>query len=222
MSSIDEYLADPKRICHGGSSLDFTESLRNQPTDERINTCFGYLQNDSLSTVPGYIPDLCNDLVKRGRKEDLQHLLELVKDSPVHGREPIYDSLLLAFMQEEPSYSKALKQFISILGKPSEMCIGYIARKILSHANDNIGSFLDELKLIVATGHKFNVTEINKLMMYCNENFNMNFHQFVLTRILNKLPAEELNKLNQDILTKFANRRLAHVKQQRMGLPRKK
>lgn len=225
-------MADPKRFC-GNDNFEVSDSLRNQlrnqPTDERINTLFGHLENAPLDTVPNYITDLfdgtnlCNDLVKHGRKEDLLHLLELVNATP--GRDSALDHIFEALLLEEPVYSKALKQLVSSiysLGRPSDMCIDYIVRKITNNDNDNIAEFLDELKIISGNGYKFNVTTINKLMVYSYENFNLNFHQFVLKNIVNKLSPPELDLVNANILSKFTQRRLSNVKQQRMGLGRKR
>lgn len=217
-------MADPKRFC-GNDNFEVSDSLRNQPTDERINTLFGHLENAPLETVPNYIPDLCEDLVKHGRKEDLQHLLELVNAFPIAGRDSVFDHILEALLHQEPVYSKALKQLVSSiygLGRPSEMCIDYIVRKITNTDNDNIAAFLDELKMISGTGYKFNITTINKLMKYSYENFNLNFHQFVLTQIVNKLSPSDLELVNGNILSKFTERRLSNVRQQRMGLSRKR
>lgn len=224
LSSIDEYVPESKRFCANGVLYDETESLRNQPTEERINTCFGYLQDAPLNTLPDYIPDLCNDLAKHGRKDGLQHLLQLVKDSPIAGRDAIYNHMFTALRRQENSYSHALKQLVSIiysLGKPTEVCIDYIARKIICEDNDNIGAFLNDLKEICSNGYKFKITMVNRLMQHCIDNFNIDFHQFVLTRIVNKLSKSELDVVNSTTLNSFVARRMANVKQHRMGLSRK-
>lgn len=218
-------MSDPKRFCTNGSvAFDWNDGLRNQPTEQRIDILFGYLKNASFETVPEYIPDLCNELVKHGHQEGLKNLLEMVKDTPIGDRDSIYDYMLQALLQVETSYSKALKRLANViygLDKPSNRCIDYIVRKIFCSENEDIGAFSDEFKIICANGYRFNATMINKLMVYCTDNFNVPFYQFVLTRIVNKLSKSELDDLNETILTKFVHRKLEHIKHQRVGLSRK-
>lgn len=222
LSSIDEYLSDPKRFCANGCA---SNGLCNQPTEERIDTLFGYLKNASFDTVPEYIPDLCHELVKHGREDGLKDLLEMVKGTPIGDRDPIYDYILQALLQVESSYSKALKRLANAiygLGTPTDRCMNYIVRKIFSAENEDIGAFLDELKKLCAKGYKLNATMINKLMVHCTDNFDVPLHQFVLTRIVNKLSKSELDTLNETILKKFVDRKMEHIKHQRVGLSRKR
>lgn len=120
-----------------------------------------------------------------------------------------------------PSYSMMLKQLLNL--NPNryccDHCIDYFARKICNHHNDELGSFLAELKMIKKRGYKFNAVMINMMMRHCTEHFDMHFHQFVLTKILND--SSVLEHVNEDSLQKFVNRRLTNVKQIRLGLSRK-
>lgn len=67
---------------------------------------------------------------------------------------------------------------------------------------------------------QFDVTMINRLMNYCVNSFNMDFHQFVLTKIIGNLSAQEVDLLNSDSFEKFVKRRLTNIKTQRFGLSR--
>lgn len=160
-------------------------------------------------------------MVKDGRIDDLNRLIESM---PEYNQKLFFDKLFKVLQQNEVQYSMALKQLMEIIRGSGELdgkCIEYIVQKILHSDNDNIGGFRMELKQIVANGYKFNMTTINKLMNHCIVHFDVSFHQFVLTSIVNKLTADELDQLNESILMKFTEKRLANVKRQRMGLSRK-
>lgn len=122
------------------------------------------------------------------------------------------------------AYSAALKQLIEDICKSQSFngkCIGYIAQKIVCGQNDNIGMFIKELKRICGAGYNFDPLMVNRLMKYCTEHFDMNFHQFVLTQIVNKLTKSKLDNLNESILREFVERRLLHERQLRIGLSRR-
>lgn len=120
------------------------------------------------------------------------------------------------------SYSSALKELINKIGDlQSNNCITFVADKILNKRNDNVFSFFGELQAIESSGYKFNSALVNFLMEDCLRNYNMNYHHFIQTRIVNKLTTTELNQLNEKVLIRFVDERMRHVKQQRcLGLSR--
>lgn len=100
-------------------------------------------------------------------------------------------------------------------------CLNFVVRKILATNNDDISAFKPQLEEILEIGFKFDTLMVNQLMQYCTRKYNMNFYQFVLKAIINKLTKTEIDKLNADILGEFVNERLKHVSSQRLGLSRK-
>lgn len=135
---------------------------------------------------------------------------------------PNFESLV---QDNAVAYSTALRQLLNAHENRycCDNCTDYIARKICSTRNDDIGAFLDELKKIASNGYSFNTVMINLLMNHCIEHFDMNFHQFVLTRIVNKR-TPEMDLVNEEILQKFVNKRLNFGLQQRqtLGMRRRK
>lgn len=129
---------------------------------------------------------------------------------------PNFESLV---QDNAVAYSTALRQLLNAHENRycCDNCTDYIARKICSTRNDDIGAFLDELRKIASNGYSFNTVMINFLMNHCIEHFNMNFHQFVLTRIVNK-KTPEMDLVNKEILQKFVNKRLNFGLQQRQTL----
>lgn len=124
-------------------------------------------------------------------------------------------------LSETNSYSDAVKMLMSpSVGIPDTKCMDFIARKIFDNGHD-IGGFFGQLQQMSGNGYTFGATHINKLMDYIIRNFNVDFHQFVLTRIVGKLTKSELDRLDSEILHKFSQRRLDHVGQHRIGLSRK-
>lgn len=123
---------------------------------------------------------------------------------------------------QQNSYAVALKELLKSIGDiQSNNCVDFVARKILNERNDDVFGFFAELKEIESTGYKFDIVMVNLLMENCTRKYNMDFHQFIQTRIINKMSKNELNLLQQDILDKFVKVRLAHVAKQRyLGLPR--
>lgn len=123
------------------------------------------------------------------------------------------------------SYSGAVQMMFKSIdtldNPPDTKFMDYIARKIFDNGHDNVDAFFAELKQMLKHGYKFSAPHINKLMDYCIRNFNVEFHQFVLTSILNKLQPTELDLVNSDILRQFSQRRLDHGSQFRLGLSRK-
>ncbi|XP_031633493.1 uncharacterized protein LOC116347154 [Contarinia nasturtii] len=226
ISSLDEYLAKPKRLratldADNDGAFEMSESFRNQPTDERINTLFEYVQNTKLE----YAPNLCNEIVEHGRKQELPRFMEVAKTFPTNVQPLVYDHVFRALWHADGAvYSTALKELTNIVhsvGYTSEKCIDYIVRKILATNNDNLSAFYDELKYIHKSGYKFDVMQMNSLMDHCIKNFDLNFHQFVLD-ILNKFSRPVLDMVNQELLKRFAERRMENVRQQRrLGLSRK-
>lgn len=133
-----------------------------------------------------------------------------------------YDDAFELLRMQEGSYSTALKQLMIKIGSV-ETNIEYITNKILDKGNDNIFAFFDELKTIVASGYKLNTVNTNMLMADCIEKYDMNYHHFIQTQIVNKMTQTELQKLNQSNLHKFVQARLDHVRRQRtmrIGLSR--
>lgn len=127
-------------------------------------------------------------------------------------------------MQKGVNYSTALKELINTShssGTPNDEWYEYIAKKIFHNNNDNLGAFQKELKQIISSGYKFNVTMINRLMDYCTINFDVNLHQLILTQILNKLPPNELDGISESVLKKFTAKRMANINGQRIGLSRR-
>lgn len=217
MSSLDDYIVNPKRVRTSDDVFELNESFRKQPTDERISILFKYLQD----TKPEYAPLLCHELVEHGRKKDLRRLLELV---PIEFQQEVYDHMFRALWREEGSlYSTALKELTNIageLGNPSIKCIDFIAHKIVAPENDDMSAFLDELQLFYKLGYKFNPTMLNRLMDYNLKKIDFKFQKFVLG-IINKLSRDELDSVNDTILNKFVTRHVHCIKKPRLGLSRK-
>lgn len=131
-----------------------------------------------------------------------------------------YDTGFKLLLNQESSYAVALKQLIKSIGD-MQSNIDYVARKILNKHNDDVFAFFTELNEIDNTGYKFDIVMVNLLMENCTQNYNMEFHHFIQTRIINRMSKPELDQLNHDIFDKFVNVRLRHVAQQRyLGLPR--
>lgn len=158
---------------------------------------FSFLSCESMSSIDEYIRNLSSSSIKC----------------------PNFDKSALnnAFTS---SYSVALKQLLDANCHLycCDDCTDYIARKICNTLNDDIGAFLGELKKITARNYKFDMVMTNLLMNHCIEHFDVHFHQFVLTQIVNKLTPPELDQVNQVILHKFVNRRMGNLKKSRMGL----
>lgn len=136
-----------------------------------------------------------------------------------------FEDLLTKYLAEKLDYCKALKASLKDIG--TLKALGdknwtNIVWKILDQRNLNISAFHNELKDILQCGYVFNVLMINRLMQYCIRNYNMKFHQFVLTCILNKLSKNELDQLNQESLEKFAYVRTQQNCLHRLGLCRKR
>lgn len=114
-----------------------------------------------------------------------------------------------------------MKQWIDGIGDiQTSNRIDFIARKIVDKHNDDMFGFFAQLKAIENTGYKFDFTLVNLLMENCIQKYNMDFYQFIQTRIINKMPKNELDLLNPDILQQFVKVRLEHVARQRyFGLP---
>lgn len=76
--------------------------------------------------------------------------------------------------------------------------LGFYTRK------NDLKIFIEELGQILVFGYSFNETMINRLMAYRIEHFGVDFHQIVLTRIVNNLSDTQTNQLNEQILVKFS------------------
>lgn len=135
-----------------------------------------------------------------------------------------YEAGFEVLLNEKNSYAAALKQLIAGIGDirlQNKNCIDFIARKILNQRNDDVHGFFAELKTIESTGYKFDVILANVLMESCIEKYNMDFYQFIQTRVVNQMTKIEIDGLNQPLLDRFVKVRLSHVAQQRyLGLPR--
>lgn len=133
-----------------------------------------------------------------------------------------YDADFKILLNQESSYAAALKQLLKSIGDvQDDNCIDYIARKIVSKFNDDVFAFFSELKAFENSGYKFDICMINLLMESCIKKYNMDFYQFIQTRIVNRLSTTEIDQLNGEILEKFIKIRLKHVSAQRyLGLPR--
>lgn len=64
------------------------------------------------------------------------------------------DTCFQSILATNTSYSVALKEAVAAVGGVKNVSADYIARKILSPQNDNMLLFLDELKMISASGYK--------------------------------------------------------------------
>lgn len=131
-----------------------------------------------------------------------------------------YDAGFKALRNQERSYATALKRLIETIGGVGSN-LDFVARKILHQDNDDVFAFFAELEAIEKTGYQFNIVMANLLMEKCIQKYNMHFHHFIQTRVINRMLKDDMDQLNQNILEKFVKVRLGHVAQQRyLGLPR--